>query len=170
MTRRLRTMAILVIAAALLLPATVLGQQRSTLVVVAGMWSPPNNFNPINCDSSYGYYAIKFIFSTLMDARLDDNQLKFAPGLASRWEASADNRTFTFTIHPRAAWHDGRPVTAEDVQFTVNTIADPKAETNRGRPATRTPLISTVAGAICPGEGGTSFERPLVVPNQRVPS
>jgi peptide/nickel transport system substrate-binding protein len=132
MTKRLRMIAILVIAAALVLPATVLGQQRSTLVVVAGMWSPPNNFNPINSDSSYGYYAIKFMFPALMDARLDDNQLKFMPALATKWEASADNKTFTFTIHPRAAWHDGRPVTAEDVQFTVMTISDPKTETNRG--------------------------------------
>lgn len=150
MTRRLRMMTILVIAAALLLPATVLGQQRSSLVVVAGMWSPPNNFNPINSDSSYGYYAIKFMFGALMDARLDDNQLKFAPALASKWEASADNRTFTFTLHPRAAWHDGRPVTAEDVLFTVNTISDPKTETNRGS------QIAFIAGLDARGKRGTA--------------
>jgi peptide/nickel transport system substrate-binding protein len=132
MTMRLRTAVVLVLAVALLLPATVAGQPRSSLVVVSGMWSPPNNFSPINTDSAYGYYVVKFMFNTLMDARLEDNQLKFAPALASRWEASADNRTFTFTIHPRAAWHDGRPVTAEDVQFTVMTVSDPRTETNRG--------------------------------------
>ncbi len=129
---RLRTAAVLILVAALLLPTAVFGQQRSSLVVVTGMWSPPNNFSPINSDSSYGYYAIKFMFNTLMDARLEDNQLKFAPVLATKWESSADNKTFTFTLHPRAAWHDGKPVTAEDVQFTVMTISDPKTETNRG--------------------------------------
>lgn len=129
---RLRAVALLALVAALLLPATVQGQSRSTLVVVSGMWSPPNNFSPINTDSSYGYYAVKFMFNTLMDARLEDNQLKFAPALASKWEAAPDNKTFTFTIHPKAAWHDGKPVTAEDVQFTVLTVADPKTETNRG--------------------------------------
>jgi peptide/nickel transport system substrate-binding protein len=128
---RLRTAVVLALAAALLLPATGFGQ-RSSLVVVSGMWSPPNNFSPINTDSSYGYYAVHFMFNTLMDARLDDNQLKFAPVLATKWEASADNKTFTFTLHPKAAWHDGRPVTSEDVQFTVMTISDPKTETNRG--------------------------------------
>ena len=129
---RLRMVAAIAVTAALLLPATVLGQARSSLVVVAGMWSPPNNFSPINTDSSYGYYAVKFMFNTLMDARLEDNQLRFAAALATKWEAGADNKTFTFTLHPRAAWHDGRPVTAEDVQFTVMTISDPKTETNRG--------------------------------------
>lgn len=132
MRRRARTAAALVLAAALLLPAVGLAQPRSTLVVVSGMWSPPNNFSPINTDSAYGYYVVRFIFPTLLDARLEENQLKLYPALASKWEASADNRTFTFTIHPKAAWHDGKPVTADDVVFTVLTIADPRTQTNRG--------------------------------------
>ena len=148
MTIRLRTVAALVLAAALLMPAAVLGQQRSSLVVVSGMWSPPNNFSPINTDSAYGYYAVKFMFNTLMDARLEDNQLKFTPALATRWEGSADNRTFTFTIHPRAAWHDGKPVTAEDVLFTVMTVSDPKTETNRGND------IAFIAGLDSKGKRG----------------
>ncbi len=135
-----------VLAVALLLPATVLGQPRSSLVVVAGMWSPPNNFSPINTDSSYGYYAVRFVFQTLLDARLQDNQLKFFPALASNWEAAADNKTYTFTIHPKAAWHDGKPVTADDVLFTVMTISDPKTETNRGN------SIAFIAGLDAAGK------------------
>lgn len=146
MRMRLRTVVVLALAAALLLPATGFGQQRSSLVVVAGMWSPPNNFSPINSDSSYGFYAIKFMFNTLMDARLDDNQLKFTGALATKWEAAADNKTFTFTIYPKAAWHDGKPVTAEDVQFTVMTISDPKTETNRGN------SIAFIAGLDATGK------------------
>src|SRR3990172_1037998 len=150
MTIRLRTAAVLILVAALLLPTAVFGQQRSSLVVVSGMWSPPNNFSPINTDSSYGYYAVKFMFNTLMDARLEDNQLKFAPVLATKWEAGADNKTFTFTIHPRAARHAGKPVTADDVQFTVMTISDPKTETNRGN------SIAFIAGLDSKGKRGTA--------------
>ena len=121
-----------VIAVALVLPAGVWGAPKSSLVVVSGMWSPPNNFNPINTDSSYGFYPIHFMFPGLLETRLENNQQQFVSALASSWQVGADRQTFTFTLHPKAAWHDGQPVTAEDVLFTVMTISDPKTETNRG--------------------------------------
>jgi len=135
-----------ILAAALVLPVGAVGGPRSQLVVVSGMWSPPNNFSPINTDSSYGYYCVRFMFQGMLEARLADNQLRFFPALASRWEAGADRQTYRFTIHPRAAWHDGRPVTAEDVEFTVLTISDPKTETNRGAE------LATVAGLTVGGK------------------
>lgn len=46
--------------------------------------------------------------------------------LASSWEISPDKKTFTFHLDPRARWSDGRPVTAEDVQFYYDTIMNPK--------------------------------------------
>ncbi len=146
MSVRMRTVATLVLIAALLLPAVVSGQPRSSLVVVSGMWSPPNNFNPIYTDSSYGLYVLRFIFEGLLEARLENNQLKFYPSLASKWVVGADNQTYTFTIHPKAAWHDGTSVTAEDVLFTVMTISDPKTETNRGN------YIQAIAGLDAKGK------------------
>lgn len=131
---------ILALLASLALPAGVWSGPKSALVVVSGMWSPPNNFSPINTDSSYGYYAVRFMFQGMVEGRLENNQLKFFPALATRWDVGADNQTYTFTIHPQAAWHDGKPVTAEDVLFTVMTISDPKTETNRGGE------IATLAG------------------------
>ncbi|HKV44810.1 MAG TPA: ABC transporter substrate-binding protein [bacterium] len=126
------TAAAVTLMVALMLPTGVWGAPKSGLVVVSGMWSPPNNFSPINTDSSYGFYAIRFMFTSLVSARLDNNQLKFSPALASKWDVGADHQTYTFTIHPKAAWHDGQPVTADDVLFTIMTISDPKTETNRG--------------------------------------
>ncbi len=46
--------------------------------------------------------------------------------LAESWEISPDGKTYTFRIHPEAKWSDGRPVTAEDVQFYYDTMMDPK--------------------------------------------
>lgn len=46
--------------------------------------------------------------------------------LAESWEVSPDKKTYTFKIHPAAAWSDGRPITAEDVQFYYDVIMNPK--------------------------------------------
>jgi peptide/nickel transport system substrate-binding protein len=132
MRTRLVALAAVILIAGLLLPAGALGQPKSSLVVVSGMWSPPNNFSPINTDSSYGFYAVHFIFQGMLEARLENNQMKFFPSLASKWDVSADRQTYTFTIHPKAAWHDGKPLTSDDVLFTLMTISDSKTETNRG--------------------------------------
>jgi peptide/nickel transport system substrate-binding protein len=140
MRHRLAVAAVIVLIAALFVPAGVWGAPKSELVVVSGMWSPPNNFSPIFTDSSYGYYVVRFLFQGMVEARMENNQMKFFPSLAQKWEISPDNQTFTFTIHPKANWHDGRPVTAEDMLFTLQTISDPRTQTNRGAE------ISTIAG------------------------
>jgi peptide/nickel transport system substrate-binding protein len=44
------------------------------------------------------------------------------PQLAKEWSASADGKTWTFKLHEGATWHDGKPVTSEDVAFTYNMI------------------------------------------------
>jgi len=46
--------------------------------------------------------------------------------LAESWEVSPDKKTYTFKIHPAAKWSDGKPVTAEDVQFYYDVIMNPK--------------------------------------------
>jgi len=128
---RLAAAAAVVIGIAVVIPANVWGAQ-SALVAVSAMWSPPNNFNPINTDSSYGFYAVRFMFTGLVGSRVENNQMQFTPALASRWDVGADRQTFTFTLHPQASWHDGQPVTSDDVLFTIMTVSDPRTETNRG--------------------------------------
>ncbi|MFF2084732.1 ABC transporter substrate-binding protein [Nocardia sp. NPDC058176] len=45
-----------------------------------------------------------------------------APRLASHWEADADNRRWTFTIAEGAKFHNGAPVTAEDVVWSMRRL------------------------------------------------
>jgi len=45
--------------------------------------------------------------------------------LAIAWEVSPDGSTYRFTIHPDANWHDGKPVTAKDIVFSLDRITDP---------------------------------------------
>jgi peptide/nickel transport system substrate-binding protein len=53
----------------------------------------------------------------------------FTPRLARSWEWAADSMSIAFAIDPRARWHDGRPVRASDVRFTLRLLKDPKAAT-----------------------------------------
>src|SRR5215211_4731066 len=41
---------------------------------------------------------------------------EYDPMLAQSWEASADNSTFTFALHPNVTFHDGDPCTAQNVK------------------------------------------------------
>ncbi|MFC4375571.1 ABC transporter substrate-binding protein [Nocardia halotolerans] len=45
-----------------------------------------------------------------------------APRLASHWEADADNRRWTFTIAEGAKFHNGTPVTADDVVWSMRRL------------------------------------------------
>lgn len=45
------------------------------------------------------------------------------PDLATHWSVSADGLTYTFGLRQGAVWHDGRPVTADDVVFTADVAA-----------------------------------------------
>jgi peptide/nickel transport system substrate-binding protein len=49
----------------------------------------------------------------------------FKPQLAERWEWAADSMSIAFHINPHAKWHDGQPVRASDVRYSVNIIKDP---------------------------------------------
>jgi peptide/nickel transport system substrate-binding protein len=97
--------------------------------VSIAMWSPPNNFNALNTDSSYGFFNVNLMFETLV--RLNED-VEFVGRLADRWEISDDQTQLTFYLNPDAKWHDGTPVTAEDVEFTIWAISHPQIEVNRG--------------------------------------
>lgn len=56
--------------------------------------------------------------------RLDD-ELQPIPGLAERIEISPDGLTYRFTLRDQAYFHNGRPITAEDVEFSLTRALDP---------------------------------------------
>ena len=45
-------------------------------------------------------------------------------GLADSWEVAADGVTYTFYLNKDATWHDGTPVTADDVIFSLDALAN----------------------------------------------
>jgi len=62
-----------------------------------------------------GYLRVSFLFDTLIWK--DDKG--FVPALARTWEYQDSPPTYVFHLNPQALWHDGQPVTSEDVAFTV---------------------------------------------------
>ncbi len=48
------------------------------------------------------------------------------PGLAERWEASPDLKTWTLRLRRNVKWHSGRAFTADDVVWNLNRVLDPK--------------------------------------------
>ncbi|VTU37526.1 Oligopeptide-binding protein AppA precursor [Variovorax sp. PBS-H4] len=51
-----------------------------------------------------------------------DFNLKPLPSLAKTWTISPDGKTYTFNLERDVKWHDGKPLTAEDVVYTVTTF------------------------------------------------
>jgi peptide/nickel transport system substrate-binding protein len=58
---------------------------------------------------------MSFIYDTLL---WKDGSGTLLPWLAERHEAAPDGRTHTFLIREGVTWHDGQPLTADDVAFT----------------------------------------------------
>ncbi|MCI0538345.1 MAG: peptide ABC transporter substrate-binding protein, partial [Verrucomicrobiales bacterium] len=54
------------------------------------------------------------------------------PGLAERWELSADGRTYTFHLRTNAVWSTGEPITAHD--FVYSWLRVLKPETGAANP------------------------------------
>ncbi|CAI8052916.1 hypothetical protein GBAR_LOCUS28947, partial [Geodia barretti] len=52
--------------------------------------------------------------------------------LAESWELQADGVTFVFHLYENAMWHDGTPVTAEDVAYSMDSLVS-SAEMNDAR-------------------------------------
>ena len=50
----------------------------------------------------------------------------WTPRLSRGWRWSSDSMSIAFEVDPRAKWHDGAPVRASDVRFSVEFFKDPK--------------------------------------------
>lgn len=87
-----------------------------------------------------GRLMTTFMFDTLA---FPDVTGQPKPWLASSWEASADGLTWTFRLNEDATWHDGRPVTSEDVAFSFDyALKGPGAATGVAQAVTYIESVS----------------------------
>jgi len=64
----------------------------------------------------------KFLVFLPMAKQREDGELEGR--LARRWERSDDDQTWTYHLRTDVRWHDGVPVTAHDVVFTMKLFSD----------------------------------------------
>ncbi|MFC3849259.1 ABC transporter substrate-binding protein [Corynebacterium hansenii] len=76
-----------------------------------------------NLSNDSDFLIMSLVYDALTVPNRDEN---VAPRLARSWEQSPDGRTWTFTIADGATFHDGTPVTAEDVVWSLRRIAKDK--------------------------------------------
>ena len=57
-----------------------------------------------------------------------DPDLNIVPDLAESWDISPDGTIYTFHLRENAIFHDGKPVTAEDVRWSLERATNPLTE------------------------------------------
>ncbi len=137
---------LVVALAACLAPASATGERRHALSLVGEPRHGPDytHFAWVNPDAPKGgvlhqraigtfdslnRYATKgnpaaglnLIYATLMASSLDEPSTEY--GLVAAWASHpADYSSATFGLRPQARFHDGAPITPEDVVFTLTAI------------------------------------------------
>ena len=98
--------------------------------VVMTIAGEPDFLIPPFIELASGNQVADLIFDRLAEPGIELNTYGdrgFTPELAESWTWSADSLSISFTLNPRARWHDGKPVTSRDVRFTHQLYIDPAA-------------------------------------------
>jgi peptide/nickel transport system substrate-binding protein len=119
---RRRTMALAVVAAAALqlsLPAFAQEQIKNGGTLVVGMTSSPRHLNGAVQSGAATALPSTQIFASPL--RFDD-KWNPQPYLAESWKLADDGKSLTLHLRHNALFHDGKPVTSEDVAFSIMAI------------------------------------------------
>ncbi len=99
------------------------GDAQDGGTIVGAMHTAPSGvFNPIFYEETYEANILDFTHSDLFN---QNNDLEFEPGLAKDWELNEEQTEMTVYLEEGVKWHDGEDLTAEDVVFTFQAMADP---------------------------------------------
>ena len=115
-------------------------------------YEPANTLNPIRALNRDNISLSSFLYESLFI--LDEN-LRASPLLCESWETE-DNITFSFTIFPDIAVHDGSTLTADDVAYSLRQARQ------RGRHRSKLHNISTITS-----DGDLTITITLSHPNAR---
>ena len=88
--------------------------------LVAAIGGDPDQLNPLTTSSSFAFTVLENVYDTLVEP---DADLTMQPALAESWEVSDDLLTWTFNLREGVVFHDGSPLTAEDVVASYEFIA-----------------------------------------------
>ncbi|MER5596377.1 ABC transporter substrate-binding protein [Streptomyces sp. NPDC002265] len=101
------------------------GAQR-TLTAVIG-YGNDGSWDPTQTASAFAMAANNHIYEGLVDT--DPITREPYAALATRTPENLSGTSWRFALRPGATFHDGRPVTADDVVFVFDRILDPDTQT-----------------------------------------
>lgn len=84
--------------------------------------------NPLLALSGGDKDLTALVYSGLMRATPEGDLI---PDLASHYEISEDGTTYTFTLRDGLTFHDGTPLSSEDVLFTIQRVQNPDTKSAR---------------------------------------
>ncbi|HQY30136.1 MAG TPA: ABC transporter substrate-binding protein, partial [Thermomicrobiales bacterium] len=87
-----------------------------------GLQADPAAFDPQVSGATAIWRVVEHIYDTLTRVNPD---LTVRPSLAESWDISADGLVYTFHLKQGVTFHDGTPMTANDVAFTYTRLLDP---------------------------------------------
>ena len=116
------------LAASLLLTACDSGESNVTRgnregIFHVGNSSEPQGLDPHVVTGLPEYHVLSALFEGL--TAKNPYTLEVEPGVAQRWDVSADGLTLTFHLNPAAQWSNGEPVTAEDFAWSWQRALNP---------------------------------------------
>jgi peptide/nickel transport system substrate-binding protein len=92
---------------------------------VEGVVGEFTNANPLYATNAVDATVAKLVFAGLLTHN-DKNQL--VGDLAESWSSDDRGRVYTIKLRENLRWHDGKPLTSEDVVFTYETIKNADAQ------------------------------------------
>jgi peptide/nickel transport system substrate-binding protein len=94
----------------------------------AGMQTDPVGLDPHLATATATRNMLENVYDTVV---MVDAEGRIIPGLAEAWHTSADGLTWTFALRRNVKFHNGRPLVAEDVVYSINRIRDPRTRSPR---------------------------------------
>jgi peptide/nickel transport system substrate-binding protein len=108
-----------VVLAAVTFGNVALAQKQGGTLVMIVQPEPPSLASYLSTSGPIGMISSK-VYDGLLEY---DTELKPQPSIAESWEISPDGKTITFKLRKGVKFHDGKPLTAADVQFSIMKVA-----------------------------------------------
>jgi peptide/nickel transport system substrate-binding protein len=80
-----------------------------------------DSLNPFNYIESQSVNAFIMLYPQLVQYKYEDGKYEIEGDWAKSWETSPDGKDWTFHLIPGGQWSDGKPLTADDAVWTINT-------------------------------------------------
>jgi peptide/nickel transport system substrate-binding protein len=93
------------------------GQPKQGGRVIWGDFTDIKTINPVTVTDVYSGEVVNRVYASLVSINAKTGEV--GPGLAEKWDFSADGKTLTFQLRDGLKWSDGSPLTGDDFKFTV---------------------------------------------------